>query len=104
MRRQHCTNFPSLAQENSQANFEQKDKIVRNTNKLSFSMVIAFKTLSQNIFPVFLKTNWKNAHDIQQALANRYCYKFVRSNWLDYPKSIGMKLKNSELHSIFFSL
>ena len=30
MPRQHCTNFPNIAQENSWANFEQKDKIVRN--------------------------------------------------------------------------
>ena len=33
-----------------------------------FTTLIAFKTLSQDIFLVFLKTNSKNAHDIQQAL------------------------------------
>ena len=27
---QHWTNFPNIAQERSQANIEQKDKIVRN--------------------------------------------------------------------------
>ena len=30
MSHQHCTNFPHIAQENSWANFEQKDKIVWN--------------------------------------------------------------------------
>ena len=57
---------------------------------------IAFKTLTQDIFPVFLKTNsiMINAHDIHD--------KLVPSNWLDYSKSMVMKFKNSELHSIFF--
>ena len=31
MPRQHCINFPDISQENSWVNFEQKDKIVRNT-------------------------------------------------------------------------
>ena len=30
MMRQHCTNFPDIAEENSRAKFEQKDKIVQN--------------------------------------------------------------------------
>ena len=33
MPHQHCTNFPDIAQEKSWANIEQKDKIVRNSNK-----------------------------------------------------------------------
>ena len=32
MQREHCTDFPDIAQENSRANFEQKDKIVRNSS------------------------------------------------------------------------
>ena len=32
MPRQHCTNFPNIAQETFQANIEQKGKIVRNRN------------------------------------------------------------------------
>ena len=32
MTRQHCTNFPNIAQEKSRANIGQKDKIVRNKN------------------------------------------------------------------------
>ena len=32
MPRQHCTNFPDIAQEESWANTEQKDKIARNRN------------------------------------------------------------------------
>ena len=28
MQRQHCTNFPDIAQEKSRANIEQKDKFV----------------------------------------------------------------------------
>ena len=30
MQHQHCKNFPDIAQWKSQANIEQKDKIVRN--------------------------------------------------------------------------
>ena len=33
---QHCTNFPNIPEENSQTNFEQKDKIVRNITNDSF--------------------------------------------------------------------
>ena len=34
MPRQHCTNFPDIAQEKSRANIEQKDKIGQNITKL----------------------------------------------------------------------
>ena len=37
MRHQHYTNFSDIAQQNSQANFEQKDKIVWNTSKVKFN-------------------------------------------------------------------
>ena len=33
-----------------------------------------------------------------------YCKLVVPNNWLDYSKSMGMKLKNSEPHSILFFL
>ena len=33
MLHQRCPNFTSIAQEKSQANIEQKDKVVQNTNK-----------------------------------------------------------------------
>ena len=36
MPRQHCTHFPGIAQEESQANIEQKDKIVRNSDMADF--------------------------------------------------------------------
>ena len=31
---------------------------------------MTFITLSQDIFSVFLETNWTNLHDIQEALIN----------------------------------
>ena len=36
MPRQHCTHFPDIAQEESQANIEQKDKIVPNSDMADF--------------------------------------------------------------------
>ena len=40
MPRQHCTNFPEIAQEKSRANIEQKDKIVRNTDSADRNAVL----------------------------------------------------------------
>ena len=51
---------------------------------------MAFKNLSQDIFPELLKTNWEYIHDIHD--------KTVPSNWVTVPSN----LKNFELHFIFF--
>ena len=51
---------------------------------------MAFKNLSQDIFPELLKTNWEYIHDIHD--------KTVPSNWVIVPSN----LKNFELHFIFF--
>ena len=54
MPRQHCTNFPDIAQKNSQAYFEQKDKIVRNIHKfVQAKFVLTFAFGYKNV-----KKNW----------------------------------------------
>ena len=52
MLRQHCTNFPEIAQEKSRANIEQKDKIIRNTDidLIYFSSFIFWKNLRRQPF------------------------------------------------------
>ena len=40
MPRQHCTNFPDITQENSRANFEQKDKIAGNIQNFFVTAIL----------------------------------------------------------------
>ena len=92
---QHCTNFPDIAEENSQTNFEQKDKIVRNItndsflNKETFIFCFFFFTqiimyLLTQLLKFFLEASSMDGYCKEVFLGCSYNFKFFANTFHDF--------------------